>query len=318
MASTYPDGPALDVDSIASIASIASHQGNTVIAVNQTRHRVDLVQFWDIRPGEKVLELGCGQGDCTVVLASAVGERGHVTAVDPGALDYGSPMTLGEAQAHIKASPLGARITFVQADPRTHLHSILSSAPLVDGFFYDTAILSHCIWYFASPGVLRETLALLFRTARRVCIAEYALTAMRANATPHLLAVLAQAGLEACRPVGTSKSNVRTVLSPARIEALVLDAAAQSQSEAPNKGWKLVRAWTKAPLPELEDGRWEVGAVRAASFAQEVDALVREERELAVVHAYMDAVLAGFEAVKACGEKIETMDVWAAVFDRGD
>lgn len=31
----------------------------------------------------------CGQGDCTIVLADAVGEGGHVDAVDPGSPDYG-------------------------------------------------------------------------------------------------------------------------------------------------------------------------------------------------------------------------------------
>lgn len=53
------------------------------------QHRLDLIAFWGIQPGSRVLEIGCGQGDCTVVLAEAVGEGGHVDAVDPGAPDYG-------------------------------------------------------------------------------------------------------------------------------------------------------------------------------------------------------------------------------------
>ena len=55
----------------------------------QMDHRLDLVSFWGITPGSRVLEIGCGQGDCTIVLADAVGESGHVNAVDPGAPDYG-------------------------------------------------------------------------------------------------------------------------------------------------------------------------------------------------------------------------------------
>lgn len=55
----------------------------------QFEHRMKLVEFWGIMPGSRVLEIGCGQGDCTVVLAEAVGESGHVDAVDPGAPDYG-------------------------------------------------------------------------------------------------------------------------------------------------------------------------------------------------------------------------------------
>ena len=53
-------------------------------------HRINLVKFWGITPGSRVLEIGCGQGDCTTVLADAVGPDGHVDAVDPGAPDYGS------------------------------------------------------------------------------------------------------------------------------------------------------------------------------------------------------------------------------------
>lgn len=60
-------------------------------------HRINLTQFWGITPGSRVLELGCGQGDCTTVLADAVGLDGHIDAVDPGAPDYGtyiSPYTI--------------------------------------------------------------------------------------------------------------------------------------------------------------------------------------------------------------------------------
>jgi ubiquinone/menaquinone biosynthesis C-methylase UbiE len=52
-------------------------------------HRIDLFQR-EIEQGASVLEVGCGQGDCTVVLANIVGDSGHVTAIDPGSLDYGS------------------------------------------------------------------------------------------------------------------------------------------------------------------------------------------------------------------------------------
>lgn len=55
----------------------------------QMQHRIDLAAFWNIRQGSRVLEIGCGQGDCTIALADAVGESGYVDAVDPGAPDYG-------------------------------------------------------------------------------------------------------------------------------------------------------------------------------------------------------------------------------------
>lgn len=56
----------------------------------QVRHRIDILKKWDLLPGSKILEIGCGQGDCTLVLADFVGEHGHVTAIDPAPLDYGS------------------------------------------------------------------------------------------------------------------------------------------------------------------------------------------------------------------------------------
>jgi predicted methyltransferase len=45
-------------------------------------HRQRLVQAWNIPLGSKILEIGCGQGDSTVVLADAVGPTGRVVAVD--------------------------------------------------------------------------------------------------------------------------------------------------------------------------------------------------------------------------------------------
>lgn len=74
------------------------------IELAQVRHRIRLISAWGIdddaiiAPGSRVLELGCGQGTATTVLAEAVGPAGHVDAVDPGAPDYGAPFTLAEAQ----------------------------------------------------------------------------------------------------------------------------------------------------------------------------------------------------------------------------
>lgn len=63
--------------------------GGWMIAQSQTLHRIQIANRFDVKPGSKILEVGCGQGDFTVVLAAAVGETGHVTAVDPASLDYG-------------------------------------------------------------------------------------------------------------------------------------------------------------------------------------------------------------------------------------
>jgi predicted methyltransferase len=79
----------------ASIARLSLHDtSHFSIQHSQTLHRLVLLQHWGIAPGSKVLELGCGQGDCTTVLASAVGEQGTVVAVDPAELDYGASFSI--------------------------------------------------------------------------------------------------------------------------------------------------------------------------------------------------------------------------------
>lgn len=74
----------------ASLARLSLHDPNNFsIQYSQTLHRLTLLQHWNIPAGSEVLEIGCGQGDCTVVIADAVGERGRVVGIDPAPLDYG-------------------------------------------------------------------------------------------------------------------------------------------------------------------------------------------------------------------------------------
>ena len=75
--------------------------GNDTIQRTQLTHRIELVKTFQIKKGMKVLEIGCGQGDTTVVLADAVGETGHVVAIDIASTEYGAPITLGEASKTI-------------------------------------------------------------------------------------------------------------------------------------------------------------------------------------------------------------------------
>ena len=74
----------------ASIARLSLHDPTRFnIQHSQTLHRLDLLHHCNIPKGSKVLEIGCGQGDSTTVLADAVGKQGSVVAVDPADLDYG-------------------------------------------------------------------------------------------------------------------------------------------------------------------------------------------------------------------------------------
>ena len=77
------------------IASLCLHDPkNFKIQLQSTEHRIAIISDWIplIPEGAKVLELGCGQGDTTAVLAALVGEAGKVTGVDPASLDYGTSL----------------------------------------------------------------------------------------------------------------------------------------------------------------------------------------------------------------------------------
>ncbi|KAF7375025.1 Methyltransf-25 domain-containing protein [Mycena sanguinolenta] len=276
------------------IASLSGYGPTSDVA--QAQYRLDLLASWSIANGARVLEIGCGQGDTTLALAEAVGETGHVDAVDPAPLDYGSPKTLGQAQDTISAGPLGLRITWIQADPLAFLSANPDAPP------YDVVVLAHSLWYFSSPSHILETLRVIATRARRVCIAEWSLSCPEGTSgTTHILAVLAQAALECRKPA--SESNVRTVVSPARIKDLAKEAGL------------ILRAETLVtPGAGVHDGRWETDAVVRARFAEEVEGFVKDEREKGVIYALKDAVqtsLARVGGMKGVG----TMDGWAAVFE---
>lgn len=292
----------------ASIARVSLHDpAHFHIQHSQTLHRLALLQHWDIPAGSKVLEVGCGQGDCTTVLACAVGEQGRVVAVDPAELDYGSPYTLGQAQRHISQGPLGSRITWVQQPPLDYLAS-LPSGPL-----FDAAVLAHCLWYFASPSLIMSTFRALKRRSKRLLLAEWSLAATHPAAQPHVLAALAQAALECRKELSeNSDSNVRTVLGPNQLTELAVAA-----------GWRLEReARIVPPQPSsqgggglgLLDGQWEVAACLSTPFLRQVGAHARGERERAVVLALRDACAASVEGVQGGREGVRSMDVWVASF----
>ncbi|THX47863.1 S-adenosyl-L-methionine-dependent methyltransferase [Aureobasidium pullulans] len=132
----------LDAESIARLSlHDPKHFG---IQHSQTLHRLEILKNWNISAGSRVLELGCGQGDCTTVLAHAVGGDGKVVAVDPASLDYGSPYTLGQAQNHISNGPLGDRIIWVQQSPLEYLSANHTR--------FDAAILAHTSDCFLQSG----------------------------------------------------------------------------------------------------------------------------------------------------------------------
>ncbi|KAF5621121.1 SAM-dependent methyltransferase [Fusarium tjaetaba] len=274
--------------------SIASHSLSTPeslqIEIDQTSHRLELLNFFHIPASSSILEIGCGQGTCTVVLGHTVGEDGQVDAIDPAPLDYGAPYTLGQAQEHIAQGALGGRVKFWQAQLEDFLKETGDKK-------WDYAVFVHCLWYLDAPETLTRMLKALRGRVDRVCIAEYAMKASEPAAVPHLLAAMTRATFEAQRP--ESEANIRCLLSPPDIKNIAEDA-----------GWKIERETDIIPHAGLQDGGWEVGDVRSMSFLDDIQQYVTDRKVRMVVKSGREAVIRAVEGLD--GKRVQTMDVWAA------
>lgn len=204
----------------------------------QTQHRLHLAEFWGIHAGEKVLEIGCGQGDTTAVLAYLTGNTGSVHAVDIASPDYGAPETLGEAVAKLQQSPIGEHIT-VSFDT-----DILDPEVDFPENSFDTIVFSHSSWYVASQETLLEMFTKLNKWGKRLVFAEWDTRVTESHQLPHFLAALLQAQYESFRY--TTEANIRTLITPE--DSLML---------AEKAGWRITKEAT-IPSKQLQDGEWEV------------------------------------------------------------
>jgi ubiquinone/menaquinone biosynthesis C-methylase UbiE len=113
------------------------------------RHWIKMQEMWDIvlgpvamatleraavRPGEWVVDIGCGCGGTTIELGQAVGRTGHVLG-----LDISAPMLARAAER----LPAGMPIELLQADATTH--------PLPSGRF-DLLFSRFGVMFFAEPA----------------------------------------------------------------------------------------------------------------------------------------------------------------------
>lgn len=259
------------------------------IAITQTQHRLNLLTSWfgslDAAKAsladKKVLEIGSGQGDMTVVLAWAVGSSGTVHAIDPAPLDYGAPETLGEAQARISASELGTRINWRQCDP---VETTRTDSSLLEA---DYIVLAHSLLYMKSTEYLTTLFRALNPTHSRpaagttqLLVAEWGMCISNESAKAHLDAVQ----IQAARPL--HEGNVRMYIEPKMTLELALDA-----------GWKTEKdVWIESP--ELDDGAWEVSAAQSILVTANTDESTR-------------ALLKEFESVSL--KSVRSMDVWTCV-----
>ncbi|WP_136605116.1 class I SAM-dependent methyltransferase [Paenibacillus dokdonensis] len=207
----------------------------------QTAHRIMLADFWGIHEGAKVLEIGCGQGDTTAVLAYFAGESGFVHGIDIGPPDYGAPITLGDSAKHLMQSALGKRIQMeFEVD-------VLSPDIDFPEHSFDFVVFSHCSWYLRSSDELMDILRRVKNWGRQLCFAEWDTRIERIEQYPHLLSILIQAQYEAFKRV--SDSNVRTLFTSSDIQHCVRQA-----------GWTTLKEQSLM-AGDLQDGEWEVKKV---------------------------------------------------------
>jgi protein-L-isoaspartate O-methyltransferase len=110
------------------------------------------------KPGEQVLDIGCGTGVTTQPYAEAVGPSGRVTAVD-----ISQPM-LDAARQRIDAAGL-RNVTLLLADAQVHLFPPASFDLLT----------SRCgVMFFADPVAAFSNLIKALRPGGRLCIAVWA------------------------------------------------------------------------------------------------------------------------------------------------
>ena len=273
---------AIDVESV--VAAMATGVAEPGIQLTQTGFRAGLVEGWDLKPGDRVLEVGCGQGDMTAVLADAVGSHGHVTAVDVAAPSYGAPVTLGESAEFLRGTALGTRIDF-----RFGFDVLTETLP-ADAF--DHVVLSQCAWYFASLDQLRATLTRVRPWARRLCFAEWDMRPTTYGQLAHLLAVQVQAMIEATGERG--EGNIRTPFSRETLLRILADT-----------DWRAADPAT-VDTTGLHDARWEL-AITRDMVAERLHTVPGPLRDL--IRSHMDVL-------DSVAENVEPLPVYSVTATR--
>lgn len=209
----------------------------------QLRHRFQLAQSFGIEEGMTVLEIGCGQGDMTVVLADKVGPSGHVTAIDIASKDYGAPLTLDQSHQKIKQTTLGERITF-------HLETDFLT---FEGLpHYDCIVFAHSSWYFHSPERLAEYLKKIRTKTSMLFFAEWDLAFTEVSQRGHFCAATL---LALHSTITENDGNIQHLFSRDTIHQMLEDA-----------GFSIVREET-VHSRYLQDGQWEIGYAKTLQDA---------------------------------------------------
>lgn len=251
----------------------------------QTEHRLKLVEFWGIKEGDRVLEIGFGQGDTTAVLAYKVGEKGQVHGVDLASPNYGAPITLGDSMKYLQKSKLGKQVKI------DFEFDVLSANFQTEEF--DAIVFSHCSWYLSSSDVLINILKKVRPWGKKLCFAEWDTRVEQAEQVPHFLVALIQAQYECFKEV--SISNIRTLFSLKDIEHAFIEG-----------GWTVMDK-VSIYSPNLQDAEWEIQQTLHA-FEREMESVEIPHKMSSLLRTELSLLE---EAVK--DRKIKPLNVFALV-----
>ena len=238
---------------------MASNEDAKDIQRIQTAHRLKLIQFWGIKEGSRVLEIGCGQGDTTAALAYVVGEKGFIHGVDIASSDYGGPITLGESARYLRNSKLGQQLE-IEFDV-----DVLSTDVDYPADSFDYLVFSHCSWYLKSFEELEAILTKIRPWGKALCFAEWDPQIKTIEQYPHFLAVHIQSQYEIFKE--SSLSNVRTLFTPMDLRRI-----------AESAGWTITNEHS-IDSPELQDGEWEID-ITLNEYKEEIKTLTHLPKKL--------------------------------------
>ncbi|TQV97306.1 hypothetical protein V2A60_000070 [Cordyceps javanica] len=307
------------------------------VVIPQFKHRLDLCRAWNIPTGARILDIGCGQGESTLILADAVGAGGHVTGVDTAPADYGGPFTVGQAQEFILKSPYASRLSFERAQvidvlqrvgdaspdkarvqPPAQTAYIITQETAVNDLppsprpepIFDGAVFLHSLWYARSRDHVASLFSML-ASARipRIYVAEWMCEAKKVTQQPHYLAARAQMLLHSYKAVEDSsprldEQNVRAALPPDELFRV-----------AAKYGWRIADQGEVSMPDGYMEGHWEAQFVSSAAFTTAMERETMTDEQAKELRTYAEMVRGASEAVRNSGKMVESMNVAWAVLD---
>lgn len=161
---------------------------------SEKKYRSEGLRLLDVKPGEKVLEIGFGTGQVAVTLAHSVGEAGKVYGIDI------SDGMLGVATSRVSKAGLGDRVELRRGDA--------NELPYEDGFF-DALYMGFTLDLFDTPEipvVLGESLRVLKPGGRMAVVSISAYGAETTMVKLYKWVHRALPNLVDCRPIYVRKA----------------------------------------------------------------------------------------------------------------